>query len=502
MKKAGAGHQMVDLKGQTLVPGFVDGHAHFFGFGSQAATANLLASPDGTCDDIPSLLRALKDWTGKIGIEKTNGWIVGMGFDDAILKEGRFPTRHELDQVSRDTPVVIIHISAHFAVMNTKGLELSGVTAATKDPKGGVIRREKDGKTPNGVLEELAAMPLFTNILTPKDAATAAYFFEKGQDLAASYGYTTAQEGKVSDGIHAALASFASQKKLKIDVPGYMDFNFRQLLRTPWYSDQYKDHYRIAGIKITMDGSPQGRTAWRNIPYLIPPDGQPKGYKGYPAFADDKEVFNIVDSTFANNWQLLAHTNGDAAIDQLIRAVAYGTNKYGDKDRKTVMIHGQFTRQDQLDSLKKYNIYASLFPMHTFYWGDWYKKIVGTKQAMEISPINSALKKGVRVTSHTDAPVALPNLMMILWTTVNRISRSGTVLGAGERLTPYQALQSITIWGADQHMEQDRKGSLTTGKLADLVILDKNPLKVDPMTLKDIKVMETIKEGNSIYKRQ
>jgi predicted amidohydrolase YtcJ len=139
--------------------------------------------------------------------------------------------------------------------------------------------------------------------------------------------------------------------------------------------------------------------------------------------------------------------------------------------------------------------------MHTFYWGDWYTKIVGPQQASAISPINSALKKGVRVTSHTDAPVALPNLMMIMWTTVNRVSRSGKLLGADERLTPYQALQTITIWGADQHMEQDRKGSLKAGKLADLVILDKNPLKVDPMTLKDIKVMETIKEGKSIYRK-
>ncbi|TAF55732.1 MAG: amidohydrolase, partial [Sphingobacteriia bacterium] len=158
-------------------------------------------------------------------------------------------------------------------------------------------------------------------------------------------------------------------------------------------------------------------------------------------------------------------------------------------------------RMDQLDSMKKYDVVASLFPMHTYYWGDWYKKIIGPEKTQQISPINSALKKGLHVTSHTDAPVAFPNLMMILWTTVNRVSRSGTIIGEAEKLTPYQALQSITSWGAWQHFEEDRKGSLKAGKLADMVILDQNPLKIDPMKLKEIQVKETIKEGNTVFKR-
>jgi predicted amidohydrolase YtcJ len=501
MKQAGEGHQMVDLKGQTLVPGFIDGHAHFFGMGGQAITANLLAYPDGNCNDIPSLVKALKEWTVKNGTSVTNGWIAGMGFDDAVLKENRFPTRQELDLVAKDTPVIAVHISGHFAVMNTKGLEEMGFNASTPNPTGGVIRREKDGKTPNGVLEELAAIPYFAKILTPTNAKAGEYFMGKGQELAASYGYTTAQEGRALEAQHKGLALFAKAGKLKIDVPSYIDYSAMPFLRSEWAGPDYTNHYRVAGLKITLDGSPQGRTAWRTIPYLLPPDGQKKGYKGYPVIPDDKEFFSYVDSAFKNNWQVMMHANGDAAIDQMIRGLRHSTELYGDKDRKTVLIHGQFVRQDQLDSLKKYHVYASLFPMHTFYWGDWYTKIVGPQQASAISPIHSALKKGVRVTSHTDAPVALPNLMMIMWTTVNRVSRSGKLLGADERLTPYQALQTITIWGADQHMEQDRKGSLKAGKLADLVILDKNPLKVDPMTLKDIKVMETIKEGKSIYRK-
>ncbi|TKB45588.1 amidohydrolase family protein [Thalassotalea mangrovi] len=127
--------------------------------------------------------------------------------------------------------------------------------------------------------------------------------------------------------------------------------------------------------------------------------------------------------------------------------------------------------------------------------------MIGAESAQQISPIKSALDMGIHVTSHTDAPVALPNLMMILWTTINRVSRNGTIMGESERLSPYEALKTITIWAAWQHFEENQKGSLKPGKLADLVILDKNPLKVEPMTIKDIQVMETIKEGETVFKR-
>jgi predicted amidohydrolase YtcJ len=419
-----------------------------------------------------------------------------------VLKENRFPTRQELDMVSKDTPVVAIHISAHFCVLNTKGLEKAGITAATPNPEGGVIRREKDGKTPNGVLEELAAMPVFTKAISPTTPELANYFLEKGQELAASFGHTSVQEGRALAPQHNAIASFAESGKLKLDIASYVDYTAPDLFKTEWFGNDYKNHYRIAGVKLTLDGSPQGRTGWRHIPYLIPPDGQKKGYMGYPVMPKDENVNAIVGQAYANNWQILIHANGDAAIDQMIKGLRYATEKYGGGDRRSVMIHGQFIRMDQLDSLKKYEVVASLFPMHTFYWGDWYKKIIGTEKAKEISPINTALKKGLHVTSHTDAPVAFPNMMMILWTTVNRISRSGTIMGEGERLTPYQALQTFTSWGAWQHFEEKTKGTLTAGKIADMVILDQNPLKIDPIKLKDILVMQTIKDGSTVYERK
>ncbi|MBL7472866.1 amidohydrolase [Robertkochia sediminum] len=500
VQQLGENYKEVDLKGQTMLPGFIDGHAHFFGFGAQAVMANLLASPDGNVNTIDDLVATLSEWYEANGTDKTQGWIVGMGYDDAILKEGRHPTKEDLDKVSTEVPIMAVHISGHFAVVNSKGLEEIGYTAETKDPSGGVIRRMENSMEPNGVLEELAAIPIMIQKISPTSPELVKYYMDKGQEIATSFGYTTAQEGRAMQN-HLQMAEYAEAGHFKIDVVSYVDYMFPQYFDSEWYGNDYKNHYRIGGVKLTLDGSPQGRTAWRHEPYILPPDGQKKGYSGYPAIPEDSVVQGIVNKAFENDWQLLAHTNGDAAADQLLRVLAEAGEQYGNEDRRTVLIHGQLLRMDQLDSLKKYDVVASLFPMHTFYWGDWYKEIIGPEAAQKISPIKSALNRGVKVTAHTDAPVALPNLMMIAHTAVNRLSRSGTVMGPDERLTPYEALQCLTSWSAWQHFEEDRKGTLTPGKLADLVILDKDPLKVDPLDIMNIRVMETIKEGETVFKR-
>jgi predicted amidohydrolase YtcJ len=234
----------------------------------------------------------------------------------------------------------------------------------------------------------------------------------------------------------------------------------------------------------------------------LPPDGQEFGYRGYPAIADDQVVIDLFDEAYRKGWQVLTHANGDAAVDQMLRSIAVAHELYGPADRRHVLIHGQFVRQDQLDTLKALQIMPSLFPMHTYYWGDWYEKIVGPEQARQISPMRSVLNRGMIVTSHSDAPVALPNLMRVMSATVNRTSRSGKVMGSSERLTPLEALKSITLWGAHQHFEEQTKGSITIGKLADLVVLSKNPLTIDSRKIGEIQVLETIKEGKTVYQAE
>lgn len=498
LKLKGEKTTLIDLKDKCLVPGFIDGHAHFMGFGSQAVGANLLAPPDGTVKNIEDLVAKLQEFAKGPDVGRT-GWIFGLGYDDAVLAEKRHPTRDDLDRVSKDVPVIAVHISGHFSAMNSAGLKKVGYTAETKDPAGGIIRRRPGGTEPNGVLEELASIPVMLPAINAQKQEDKEYFVKRGLELAKSFGYTTTNEGRAMRFQHKDLVSYSAKGLLDIDVVSFIDYTDRKEITSDFHTPEYRKHYRIGGMKITLDGSPQGRTGWRTKPYLLPPDGQKEGYKGYPAIRDTKEVEALIDEAYKNGWQVKVHANGDAAIDQLIDAVRPVQKQYKDGDRRVVLIHGQFIRQDQLDACKELKIFPSLFPMHTFYWGDWYEQIIGHELAQQISPMQSVLKRGMMCTSHTDAPVALPNLMQVMWATVNRTSRSGKVMGKDERVTPLEALKMITLWGAYQFKEEKTKGSIEVDKLADLVILDKNPLTVKADAIKDIKVVETIKEGKTVY---
>lgn len=496
--------RVVNLEGKTLLPGFIDAHGHVFNAGLQALAANLLAAPDGPVNDIGTLQQTLRDWAENhpTRVGKT-GWIIGFGYDDAQLKEQRHPTRDDLDSVSTTMPVLAIHQSGHLAAINSKGLEVAGITAATEDPSGGVYRRRESSTEPDGVLEEMGFFKLVFTVLGTLGTEDNKALLKAGLDLYSRFGFTTAQEGRATvEAIEAEVAT-AEEAGLNMDVVAYADIQgAANAIMSPYFGKTYHQHFRIGGAKLNLDGSPQGKTAWLKKPYHVPPEGQQADYRGYPAI-NDEEAIALVDKAFSNGWQLLAHCNGDAAMDQFIMAVREATRKYGKADRRSVMIHAQTVREDQLDSMKELGIIPSFFGMHTYYWGDWHRdSVLGPERAARISPAASALKRGMIYTQHHDAPVAMPNSIMILASQVNRTTRSGKVLGPEQRVSVMDALKSITINAAYQYFEENSKGSLEPGKLADMVILDKNPLKVAPAAIKDINVIETIKEGNSIYKAQ
>ncbi|MFJ5445597.1 amidohydrolase [Methylobacillus methanolivorans] len=493
----------VDLAGKTLLPGFIDAHGHLFVSGIQKLGANLLPPPDGDGKSVKDIVSMLNTWQeGNAKTIQKAGWIIGFGYDDSQLAEQRHPTANELDQVSIDIPVVIIHQSSHLAVMNHKGLELAGYNADSADPAGGVIRREADGKTPNGVLEEMAFFGPIFKVLGGLDDQANERIALAGIEAYTQFGFTTAQEGRASQAAAETFRRLANEKKLTIDVAVFPDLQAEAAyMKEHGVSQTYSNHFRLAGVKLSFDGSPQGKTAWLSQPYKVPPQGQPETYVGYPAIPGAEDRQTLVDLAFEHHWQALTHVNGDAAADALITAVANAEAKYGKADRRPVMIHAQVVREDQIDKMKALGIVPSFFSMHTYYWGDWHKnEVLGEERAYHISPTQSALKRGMKFTEHHDAPVALPSAMMILHTTVNRTSRSGEVIGPDQRVSPFIALKSITEWAAWQYFEEKNKGTLTAGKLADFVILDKDPIAVEPEAIKDIAVLETIKEGQTVYK--
>ena len=507
LKKFGKQAKQVDLKGKTLLPAFLDGHGHMYNVGFAALCANLLPPPDGPGQNFDSIVDTMNTYKaskeGKYMLNKL-GWIIGNGYDDSQLAEKDHPTAETLDRVSKDVPVIIIHQSGHLGVVNSKAMELLKIGANSKDPKGGAYRRDAKG-VPTGVLEEGALFGALFPIIGKSDAEFALKCIEKGQEEYAKNGYLTAQDGRTTKEQVEALVVAAKAGKFYIDVVAYPDITLgTDYLIGQEYSPShdYKKRFRIGGVKLTLDGSPQGKTAWLSEPYLVPPTGQKKGYRGYPVMSDEKAV-GYVKTAFRNKWQILCHTNGDAAIDQYVKAVDAAEKAYGYPDHRTVLVHGQTLRKDQIPELVRLKIYPSLFPMHTFYWGDWHESsVLGEPRASYISPTRDVVDAGLTITSHHDAPVTFPNSMRVLDATVNRVTRSEKILGPDQRLTPYEGMKTLTDWAAFQYFEEDTKGTLTQGKLADFVILDKNPLKIDSMKIHDIKIIEAIKEGRTVYSKE
>lgn len=488
--------RIVDLEGRALLPGFIDAHGHLAMVAQRALQASLDPPPVGPVSDIASLQAELRTQASK----SPEGWIVGMGYDDAQLAERRHPTRQELDAVSIDRPILAIHVSSHLATLNTKGLELAGLLHAKADPPGGVIRREADGTTPSGVVEEAAmfaamrsmpAVPLDTRI----EGLVAA------QRSYAANGLTTAQDGATAPETWELLKEAAERGALFLDVhalPLAM-VKWDDLAALPFHAP-YRDHLRVAGVKIMADGSPQGRTAWLSHPYHEPPSGRDKTYAGYPQITDDV-LRGVLANAAGNGWQAYVHVNGDAAIQQLIDSVQ-AVKAAGNPLKRTIAIHAQTARVDQLRQMKTLDIEPSFFAAHTFFWGDWHREVVlGSDRADHISPQRQALDIGLRPTIHNDAPVVPPDMIRLIWSGVTRRTRSNDILGPAERVTTYEALEEVTRNAAYAIQEEAIKGTLEPGKLADFVILSANPLTLPKERLLELEVMATIKEGKYVFEK-
>jgi predicted amidohydrolase YtcJ len=498
----GPGTRMLDLGGRTMLPGFVDPHGHVVMVGLQAVGANLLAAPDGEGNDIAALIRILREWAQRNeAAVRRYGLIFGFGYDDSQLREQRHPTRDELDQVSTEVPVLIIHTSSHLAAANSKALETAGITAATPDPTGGVFRRRERSREPNGVMEENAMIAAAGPLLGGLDEAAWLSMIRAGSEFYASFGYTTCQEGRAMGPTMANLAKAAERGLLAVDVVAYPDIlGAGDQLGGALHQRAYRNRLRIGGAKISLDGSPQGKTAWLSRPYHVVPAGLPPDYRGLQTAPTDATI-EAFSRCYERGWQILAHAGGDAAIDLMIAATREATRRHGPGDRRPVLIHGHTLREDQVDALRELGIFPALFPMHTFYWGDWHRdSVLGPERAENISPTGWLMSRGMMFTSHHDAPVARPDSMRVLSATVTRRSRSGDIIGPRHRVPVATALKAMTIWAAHQHFEEASKGSIEVGKLADFVVLSDNPMAIEPERLAELKATETIKEGASVHR--
>lgn len=495
----GPGTRVVNLDGATLLPGFLDPHSHYINSLTVANQVNVFAPPAGPGADVGAIVQALKQFRDAQRVP-AGEMIVAYGYDDTLMPGGRTLHKEDLDADFPDNPVLVGHVSMHGAVLNSAAMRMFDITADTPTPPGGVIVRKEGSTEPDGLVMETAFLPIFAAMPKPTPAQEIAWS-RAGQLLYAAAGITTAHEGATHAADVELIYRAAEGGASLIDVVAYpFILELDEVLRhhPPQEFGSYRNRVKLGGVKVTLDGSPQGRTAYFSTPYLVDgPDGQ-HNWCGELGFSQDtvngwfKQVYDL-------GLPLDIHANGDAAIDVALAAHEFAAAEDLGRDRLTVMVHSQFVRRDQLQRYVDYRIIPSFFTAHAFYFGDAHVQLRGPEQAHFLSPMRAAIDLGLQPTNHTDFVVTPLDQLFVMWTAVNRVSRSGEVIGGDQRVTPLEALKAITINAARQYREADQKGSLEVGKLADLVVLDGNPLTVDPMAIKDIHVVETIKEGQTVY---
>lgn len=497
--RAAAGKEAAvhDLHGATMLPGFVDAHSHFSAMMQMASGLDLDDPSLPPVTDIASLRSAIRDFIDARAIP-AGGWVVVWQYDDQKLAEKRHITRAELDAIAADRNIVVLHSSLHSLVANSATLAAAHLTDASTPPPGGTFLRDAEGRL-NGVLLETAAFiihgampkPTLDQRLATLDAAQQRYF---------AHGYTHAQDGATLFGDIAFFTGAAARKRLKIDLallPLYTGLD--KLLAAPDLEfGVYQGHAKLQGIKFILDGSVQARTGYFTRDYAL---GSPTGenpWHGHPNIAPD--AFRAA-ATKVNDrgWQIFAHANGDAAIDMAIKTYdALGITAAA--DLRPIIIHSQFQRPDQLAAYKRIGVGPAYFTNHTWYWADTHRRNFPKAVVDFISPMKSAKAAGLTPSNHSDFPVTPIDPMFMLWTSMARVSPTGVVSGPGERIDAYTALQALTTGPAWQAFEEDRKGRIKPGLLADFVILDKNPLTTPVDAIKAIKVRETIKQGRSVWR--
>ena len=505
----------IDLAGKTLLPGFIDTHGHVVYFGTNLVDADLFG-----CTDIPDLLARMKKQAERT---PAGAWIVGFGYQPRQMKENRAPTIEELDGVAADRPVMIVDSSGHLGAGNSRVFDVAGITADTPNPEGGSFTRKTGGTSLAGPMEETALnavrskRPPFTGELADAVITGAA-------TLWARYGQTTAMEaglGLGSDDIEVVVNAidknllpidlYIAAKDSTVDdtltaaygvASAYNpkpDGTLEKLRAARTDLDKrYVNRVRLGGIKFWLDGSID--TAWFTKPYATNPPGKTGGYSGFRQIPDE-----VIDAAFDRFWttemQIHMHMNGDAAADQALAAIDKAVKKHGMRDARPVFVHASWLRPDQIEKMKTCGAIPSFLPSGIVPGGDGVVRLWGPERAAGSMATRTFLRAGLPFTFSHDAPVSpQPWILALVDAGTNRQSASGQVIGPDERISPYDGLRAVTAMAAYQLKEEKTKGTLEAGKLADLVILEKNPLKVDPVTIKDIAVVETIKEGKTVYR--
>ena len=514
---AGPGATRIDLAGSTLMPGFIDSHGHLV-----YATHTMLDADLAGVKDIPELLARIKAHAAEVPEGER---IVGMGYRAEQMAERRHPTAAELDTVSATRPIGVSDGSGHQGVMNTALMREMKLSADAPDPLGGFFSRQPGSRELTGHAAESAWMGVLAT-RAPLTAAQTRKGVGRAVALWTQHGITTACEmglGLSGDDI-PIVQTIVDEQLMPIDLVMFAkassadriidaayqiqkgrnapsgDTGSAMLAARPDLDKRYINRVRLAGIKFWLDGSID--TMFMSRPFTTNPPGiTATGYRGVRVDPQEQLV-SFLDKYWKSSRQIAAHAIGDEANEQFLLALEDVIRRQGMSDGRPVFQHAQFLRPDQIARIKAVGGTTSFTAGGLFPMGDYIASLVPDRIDW-VGAAGSVQRQGVNWTVNTDWPAGVsPSLMYAAWNVVNRVTRSGKPFAPQERVSAYDAMRSLTINAAYQYKEEKTKGTLEIGKLADLVVLDKNPVKVDPMAIKDIQVLQTLKEGALVYSRK
>ena len=479
---AGPGARRVDLEGRALLPAFLDPHSHLL-----ACAYARLQVPLGECAGWGEIADRLSRHVQERGVQPGE-WVKGTGYDQNALAEGAAPDRFCLDRACPNNPVVIQHASGHAGVFNTLALErlgaLNGDCGLERDGQGELTGRGEE----NPFLDLLGRIPMdgLEDVLRA---------FQGAQEEYASHGIATAQEGLLQPVMAPVYREILRRGLLYLDVNAYVPPADYDRLRGQFAQGVSASPgiFRAAGMKIFLDGSPQGGTAWVREPYA-------GGGCGTSTMTDG-QVLSAFRQALDRDAQLLAHCNGDRAAEQYLTLLAQAEREAGKKLCRPVMIHAQLLGLDQLERVKALGVIPSFFVAHVYHWGEIHVENFGLDRAGRISPAGSALAWGIPFTFHQDSPVIPPDMLETIWCACVRRTKAGRVLGAEERIPVEAALRAVTQTAALQYGLERELGTLRPGKRADFVLLSGDPLRTPPEELKKLQVERTIRCGRTIWSR-
>ena len=499
--KAGSDVDHRDLAGCTMIPAFIDPHGHFPDSGYLGMNrADLSGFPVGDCASLEEACGRLRALAAKT---EPGSWVMGSLYDPSSFPENRLPTRRELDAISTEHPILVMHFTGHAAAVNTLGLEARGIDSEATDPPGAWYGRFENTGELDGSLNGMTAI----GELGDSEFQVSYADFRKAFSNAAreyhAQGVSLAQNAWANETLLSYFLQIGLEDTPEIDcvvLPAAElepDYTEGRLGLPP---EDPARRIMIGPRKLFGDGSFHVQNACITQPYHRPFNRDP-GYCCPPSITKSGMVARI-DPLHTAGYQVHIHCNGDATADILLDAFEDVQERHPRDDHRHTLIHTQILREDQLDRMVRLGISASFFPAHLYYWGDFHRDVTfGPERIKNMSPLRWAVNHGVRFTIHNDAQVTPTKPLHLMWCAVNRMSHTGRVLGIEQALTPREALRAHTIDAAWQVFLDHERGSIEPGKRADLAILSANPLD-DPVAIRDITVEETIIRGETVYQRE